>query len=66
MEDPEVTNFKSVSSADDEKNIAHSQSEPTLDAHSERRLMRKIDWRLLLILGALYSISLIDRTNVRS
>src|SRR5689334_4783030 len=30
----------------------------------EKKLMRKIDWRLLPILGALYSISLIDRTNV--
>jgi hypothetical protein len=30
----------------------------------EKKLMRKVDWRLLPILGALYSISLIDRTNV--
>ncbi|KAH7069905.1 major facilitator superfamily domain-containing protein [Paraphoma chrysanthemicola] len=30
----------------------------------EKKLMRKIDWRLLPILGALYSISLIDRTNI--
>ena len=35
------------------------------DQVEEKRLLRKIDWRLLPILGALYSIALIDRTNVR-
>lgn len=30
----------------------------------EGRLMRKIDWRLLPILGALYAIALVDRVNV--
>ena len=30
----------------------------------EKRLMRKVDWRLLPILGALYAIALIDRVNV--
>jgi hypothetical protein len=30
----------------------------------EKKLIRKIDWRLLPILGALYSIALIDRVNV--
>ncbi|RMZ67692.1 tartrate transporter [Pyrenophora seminiperda CCB06] len=34
------------------------------DQVEEKRLIRKIDWRLLPILGALYSIALIDRTNV--
>lgn len=33
--------------------------------HRERQLIRRIDWRLLPIIGALYAISLIDRTNVR-
>jgi hypothetical protein len=32
----------------------------------EKRLIRKVDWRLLPILGALYAISLIDRVNVGS
>ena len=35
-----------------------------LDPHEEKKLIRKVDWRLLPILGALYAISLIDRTNV--
>ena len=30
----------------------------------EKELMRKVDWRLLPILGALYAIALIDRVNV--
>jgi hypothetical protein len=37
---------------------------PTLDRREEKKLIRKIDYRLLPILGAMYSISLIDRTNV--
>jgi hypothetical protein len=36
------------------------------DEIEEKKLIRKIDWRLLPILGALYSIALIDRTNVSS
>lgn len=32
---------------------------------SEKQLIRKIDLRLLPILGALYAISLVDRVNVR-
>ena len=34
------------------------------DPHMERRVLRKIDFRLLPILGALYTIALIDRTNI--
>ena len=34
------------------------------DPHEEKQLIRKVDKRLLPILGALYSIALIDRTNV--
>lgn len=32
----------------------------------EKALIRKIDWRLLPILGALYAVALVDRINVRS
>ncbi len=37
---------------------------PDYVSHTENRLIRKIDLRLLPILGALYSIALIDRVNV--
>lgn len=34
------------------------------DENEEKRLVRKVDRRLLPILGALYSIAFIDRANV--
>ena len=34
------------------------------EARFERATVRKVDVRLLIILGALYSISLVDRTNL--
>ena len=47
--------------------LAHDSngSDAIYDEVEEKRLIRKIDWRLLPILGALYSIALIDRTNVK-
>jgi hypothetical protein len=36
------------------------------DQEYERKLIRKVDYRLLPILGALYAVSLIDRVNVSS
>lgn len=51
------------------ENLPSYDSVQTDDAHDqaeEKRLIRKVDWRLLPILGALYSIALIDRTNVSS
>ncbi|BGP18213.1 hypothetical protein JCM10213_007841 [Rhodosporidiobolus nylandii] len=36
----------------------------TVDKAWEKRVVRKIDWRLIPILSAVYAISLIDRTNV--
>ncbi|GAA5825360.1 hypothetical protein JCM11251_006950 [Rhodosporidiobolus azoricus] len=35
-----------------------------VDKAWERRVVRKVDWRLLPILSAIYAISLIDRTNI--
>lgn len=34
------------------------------DPEFVKRTMRKVDWRLIPILGALYGISIIDRTNL--
>jgi hypothetical protein len=42
----------------------HIEQLDTEDVHMERRVLRKIDIRLLPILGALYTIALIDRTNI--
>ncbi|KAL4963498.1 major facilitator superfamily domain-containing protein [Aspergillus stella-maris] len=35
-----------------------------IDEAHQKRVMRQVDWRLLPILGIMYSISLIDRTNL--
>ncbi|KAK4693921.1 hypothetical protein P7C70_g8838, partial [Phenoliferia sp. Uapishka_3] len=35
-----------------------------VDPAEDARIMRKVDWRLIPILSLLYSISLIDRTNI--
>lgn len=40
------------------------QSYVERDVAHEKKLVRKVDKRLLPILGALYSIALIDRVNV--
>jgi hypothetical protein len=50
----------------EEKSVNGNDASFEYDSIKERKLIRKIDWRLLPILGALYSISLIDRTNVGS
>ncbi|KAK0389962.1 hypothetical protein NLU13_3535 [Sarocladium strictum] len=34
------------------------------DAKYDRRVLRKVDWRLLPILGCLYTIALVDRSNI--
>ncbi|KAE9961972.1 hypothetical protein BLS_001050 [Venturia inaequalis] len=39
-------------------------SEDTLDLKFEKRTIRKVDWRLAPILGALYTICLVDRSNI--
>ncbi|KAF2630491.1 hypothetical protein BU25DRAFT_456216 [Macroventuria anomochaeta] len=43
--------------------LAH-YGEAEVGGIEKKNLVRKIDWKLLLILGALYFISLIDRTNI--
>lgn len=52
----ENANISPVPSNEDE--VIH------FDPRTEKKLMRKVDRRLLPILGALYSIALIDRVNV--
>jgi hypothetical protein len=49
-----------------EMQLEHTASDSLeeLDPHQHKQLIRKIDWRLLPMLGALYAIALIDRINV--
>ncbi|KAA8895790.1 major facilitator superfamily domain-containing protein [Sphaerosporella brunnea] len=51
----ELTNNAGSTSSDEESGA---------DLKYEQELIRRVDWRLLPILGALYSIALIDRTNL--
>ncbi|KAJ7647692.1 major facilitator superfamily domain-containing protein [Roridomyces roridus] len=45
---------------DDEGLLAH----PSTNLNVEKTIVRRIDWRLLPILGMLYALALIDRTNI--
>ncbi|KAL8276094.1 hypothetical protein RQP46_011509 [Phenoliferia psychrophenolica] len=47
--------------------ITHEEDLETshaVDPKEDARIMRKVDWRLIPILSILYSVSLIDRTNI--
>lgn len=51
----------------DPSSAASAELDDTLQGHSpefERKTVRKVDIRLLVVLGALYSICIIDRTNL--
>jgi len=41
-----------------------SDAESGIDLVREKQIIKRVDWRLLPILGALYSVALIDRTNM--
>lgn len=52
----------------DASSFEKQMSEPdaqTLDNSQDRRIIRRVDWRVLPWLAILYAWSLIDRTNVR-
>ncbi|EEP80228.1 predicted protein [Uncinocarpus reesii 1704] len=63
-----MTNKEMTNDAPSQK--AHMEQQPLSDEESitlqEQAVIRKVDWRLIPILGALYSISLIDRVNISS
>ena len=59
-----VTGSLKGGNVDDSVVQSSRYDEEAFDEVEEKKLIRKIDWRLLPILGALYSIALIDRTNV--
>ncbi|KAK2797122.1 hypothetical protein FQN50_009313 [Emmonsiellopsis sp. PD_5] len=69
MGNPSSTELRPEKLGDSPPNEAHIEHSTTLDAErefniNEKALIRKIDWRLLPILGALYAIALIDRVNI--
>lgn len=64
---PNMAQRVSMSSIKDEK-LDQVEVSPSVedehDAKFEKRVLRKIDLRLLPILGALYTIALVDRSNI--
>lgn len=44
--------------------LTPSLGEPSLDAETERRLLRKLDWRIVPWIFILYFLSVEDRVNV--
>lgn len=69
IKDPErqVEKVEKKDSSEDEK-LGTSDNNPIvlaleLDEAEERRILRKVDWRLVPILSLLYLIAFIDRSN---
>ena len=62
---PDLTEME-VTKDSDSRDASAIEAQPegaTHDAKAVRRVVRKVDWRLLPILGALYTIALVDRSN---
>jgi hypothetical protein len=74
QEKPSISHVEHVDSKQHSLNDLHGHNTVDLtedhgDEHDPvfvKKTIRKIDIRLLIILGAMYSISLIDRTNLSS
>lgn len=63
---PDLTEME-VTKDSDSRDASAIEAQPegaTHDAKAVRRVVRKVDWRLLPILGALYTIALVDRSNI--
>ncbi|BGP22421.1 hypothetical protein JCM10295v2_001300 [Rhodotorula toruloides] len=57
----------SYSSSQDSANdhgVSHTDGELTWTAEEEKRIVRKIDWRLMPLLWALFMLSFLDRSNI--
>lgn len=67
MDDKQPIPYKdsiSMSKEDIEEVESARHEQDIHDAKFEKRVLRKVDWRLLPILGCLYTIALVDRSNV--
>ncbi|KAM5341511.1 hypothetical protein ACJ41O_014542 [Fusarium nematophilum] len=62
MDDKQTISHHDDMSKEDVEQVGHVQD--THDPKFKKRVLRKIDWRLLPILGCLYTIALVDRSNV--
>lgn len=62
----ETTNMSKpdISKPDIERIETEQPVEDVCDSMLRKRVLRKIDWRLLPMLGCLYTLALVDRSNV--
>lgn len=58
------THVSATPSFDEKRSSVASSDGPDYTPDEERRLLRKIDWRLMPGLTLLYLLSFLDRTNV--
>ncbi|TGZ81514.1 MFS general substrate transporter [Ascodesmis nigricans] len=55
---------ENVQHLDTQRSSSDVAAEAGIDLEYEKKLIHRVDWKLLPILGALYSVALIDRTNM--
>ncbi|KAL2674277.1 hypothetical protein Neosp_012728 [[Neocosmospora] mangrovei] len=59
-----ISHHDNIDMSKEEVERAETGGDEQQDAQFEKRVLRKVDWRLLPILGCLYTIALVDRSNV--
>ncbi|KAI8653715.1 MFS domain-containing protein [Fusarium sp. Ph1] len=59
-----ISHHDNIDMSKEEVERAETGGNEQQDAQFEKRVLRKVDWRLLPILGCLYTIALVDRSNV--
>lgn len=59
-----ISHHDNIDMSKEEVERAETGGNEQQDAQFEKRVLRKVDWRLLPMLGCLYTIALVDRSNV--
>ncbi|RSL57589.1 hypothetical protein CEP54_008208 [Fusarium duplospermum] len=59
-----ISHHDNIDMSKEEVERAETGGNQQEDTQFEKRVLRKVDWRLLPILGCLYTIALVDRSNV--
>lgn len=63
----DITQEEDAASTEPAQNTRLTEEDVPLEQRRmEKRIMRKVDWRLIPILGLLYSVAGLDRVNVRA
>lgn len=66
VEDPDYLEKENVASLEQVPSDAKLPSSLEVDAAYAKRVVRKLDIRIVLFIGVLYSIAMVDRTNLAS